>query len=299
MIFNIDCLEGMKSLSASFVDVCITSPPYNLNIKYGEYKDDKPYDSYLEWMNQVFGEIKRILKPDGHFFLNVGYSNVQPWIAMDVANQARKYFILQNNIAWVKSIHIDQSYGNFKPIISERFLSPTWENLFHFTHDGLAVCDKSAIGVRHKYSSDRGGPNCPVKRFKGRLVKRLGYKGVRDFEKNATQEEKDNVNEQVDKKDKETPESKLRDRGNSWFVAYDTIQNKEEKGNHPAIFPEQLVDKCIKLANIDSGVVLAPFLGTGTTALVAKRCSLDFIGYEIDEQYFNYAKQRVNSSNDV
>lgn len=294
MIYNMDCLEGMKSLSDASIDICVTSPPYNLNIQYGEYKDNKPYDKYLRWMYEVFGEIKRILKPNGHFFLNVGYSNIHPWIAMDVANEARKYFTLQNNIAWVKSIHVNETYGNFKPIVSERFLSPTWENLFHFTHNGLVLCDKSAIGVRHKYSSDRGGPNCPVKRFKGRLVKRLGYKGVKDFEKNATREEKDNVNEQVDKKDKETPDSKLRDRGNSWFVPYDTIQNKEEKGNHPAIFPEKLVENCIKLSKIATGVVLDPFLGTGTTAYVAKQLGFSYLGYELDTNYFNYAKEKLD-----
>jgi len=294
MIFNMDCVDGMSLCQNDSIDICITSPPYNLGIKYSQYGDNKPYDEYLQWMNRVFREVKRILKPSGHFFLNVGYSNVQPWIAMDVANEARRYFTLQNNIAWVKSIHTDQSYGNFKPIVSERFLSPTWENLFHFTHDGLVVCNKSAIGVKHKYSSDRGGPNCPVKRFKGRLVKRLGYKGVRDFEKNATQEEKDNVNEQVDKKDKETPESKLRDRGNSWFVPYDTIQNKEEKGNHPAIFPEELVANCIKLSKMETGVVLDPFLGTGTTAYVAKQLGFSYLGYELDTNYFNYAKERLS-----
>ena len=294
MIFNMDCVDGMSLCQNDSIDICITSPPYNLGIKYSQYGDDKPYDEYLQWMNRVFREVKRILKPSGHFFLNVGYSNIQPWIAMDVANEARKYFTLQNNIAWVKSIHTDQSHGNFKPIVSERFLSPTWENLFHFTHDGLVICDKSAIGVKHKYSSDRGGPNCPVKRFKGRLVKRLGYKGVRDFEKNATQEEKDNVNEQVDKKDKETPESKLRDRGNSWFVPYDTIQNKEEKGNHPAIFPEELVANCIKLSKMETGVVLDPFLGTGTTAYVAKQLGFSYLGYELDTNYFNYAKERLS-----
>ena len=335
MIFNIDCLEGMKSLSASSVDVCITSPPYNLNIKYGEYKDDKPYDSYLEWMNQVFGEIKRILKPDGHFFLNVGYSNVQPWIAMDVANQAREYFILQNNIAWIKSIHIktevgqfdntanngkgkptdeklklDDTFGFFKPIPGDKYISPTWENLFHFTTDANTTICKKCIGVSNKYGSQKDGPNCPIKRGHARVYKKFG-RNRKSYEKfkqqgsnifgyrnkiiSEVEERLNKVTDKVNNKKAEDPYSNLRDAGNSWYVPYEHITSKSKKGHHPAIFPEQLVDKCIKLANINSGVVLDPFLGTGTTALVAKRCGLDFVGYEIDEQYFNYAKERLEN----
>lgn len=294
MIFNLDCLEGMVSLPESSVDICITSPPYNLDIKYGEYKDNKPYEEYLVWMNKVFSQIKRVLKDNGHFFLNVGYSNIHPWIAMDVANQARQYFILQNNIAWVKSIHTKETYGNFKPIKSDRFLSPTWESLFHFTHKGDIPCDKSSIGIKHKYSSDRGGPNCPVKRFRGRLVKKLGYRGVKHFEQTATQEHKDYVNEQVNIKDRETPTSKLCDKGNSWFIPYDTIQSKVDKGNHPAIFPQELVENCIKFTGLKNGIILDPFIGTGTTAYVSKKLGFSYIGYELDKDYFDYATHKLS-----
>ena len=64
---------------------------------------------------------------------------------------------------------------------------------------------------------------------------------------------------------------------------------------HPAIYPEKLVEKCIKVSGVKSGIILDPFLGTGTTGLVAKRMDLDFIGIEIDKDYYNFAKNRIES----
>ena len=154
-IIKEDCVTGMKLLDKSSIDVIITSPPYNLNINYGIYKDDLPRNSYLNWLNDVFTEIARVMKEDGHFFLNVGYSNIDPWVGLDAANVARKHFVLQNNITWVKSIHVgDKTYGHFKPINSNRFSNPTWEHLFHFTKSGNTVCDKLAIGVPYTDKSN-------------------------------------------------------------------------------------------------------------------------------------------------
>ncbi len=65
------------------------------------------------------------------------------------------------------------------------------------------------------------------------------------------------------------------------------------KGKHPAMFPKKLVEKCIKVSGIKNGVVFDPFLGTGTTSLVAKTMGLDSIGIEIDEQYYNFAVEKV------
>ena len=116
-----DCVEGMRALPAGSVDIVTTSPPYNLGIAYGTYKDDRPRREYLEWLGQVFQAVKHCLRDNGHFWLNVGYSNIDPWVGMDVAQVAREHFVLQNNFTWVKSITIDDvTTGHFKPINSNR-----------------------------------------------------------------------------------------------------------------------------------------------------------------------------------
>ena len=86
---------------------------------------------------------------------------------------------------------------------------------------------------------------------------------------------------------------------NCWHITYKSKATKEitkqitgEK-KHPAIFPEKLVEKCVKVSGLKKGVILDPFLGTGTTGLVALKYNLDFIGIEIDLDYFNFSKDRL------
>lgn len=252
-IYLIDCLKGMSMLKGNSIDVVITSPPYNLDINYGEYQDNKPRQEYLEWIDSIFKECKRILKDDGHLFLNMGYSNVDPWIGMDVANRVRNHFVLQNSIMWVKSIHVSgKTSGHFKPINSNRFVSPTWENLFHFTKSGSVPIDRLSVGVPYEY-----------------------YK------------------ENLRNKKTASTKPNLRCKGNTWFIPYETINSKDLKGKHPAVFPLQLVSDCIKLSGIKHGVVLDPFMGTGTTAIAAIRNNLHYIGYEIDQDYHKFANSRI------
>jgi site-specific DNA-methyltransferase (adenine-specific) len=140
-----DCITGMRNhLQDKSVDVVVTSPPYNIGVGYGDggYNDNKPESEYLAWIGEVGIEIKRVLKDDGSFFLNIGSTPTNPWKAMDVANVIRKHFALQNEIQWIKSIPIQRKYlgkknrevilkdttiGHSKPISSDRFLKRNQE----------------------------------------------------------------------------------------------------------------------------------------------------------------------------
>jgi site-specific DNA-methyltransferase (adenine-specific) len=290
-IIKENCIEGMLKLPSNSVDIVVTSPPYNLDIKYNEYNDNKPKEEYLEWLNEVFKAVKHCLKDDGHFYLNVGYSNIDPFVGMDVAQVARKHFILQNNITWVKSISInDVTTGHFKPINSNRFSNPTWEHLFHFTKTGEVYCDKLSIGV--PYMDDNNIDK--ESRMKGRMVKKLGYKNQHDFNKNSTKEEKDDLNIEVYNKLKDKPVNLKRCKGNTWFIPYDTINNRNKhRGSHPATFPIKLVEDCIKFSGLTSGVILDPFMGSGTTAIGGIKQGLDYIGFDIDQDYINFAEDRI------
>ena len=290
-IIKENCIEGMLKLPSNSVDIVVTSPPYNLDIKYNEYNDDKPKEEYLEWLNEVFKAVKHCLKDDGHFYLNVGYSNIDPWVGMDVAQVARKHFILQNNITWVKSISInDVTTGHFKPINSNRFSNPTWEHLFHFTKTGSVPCDKLSIGVPYMDDNNINKSS----RMRGRIVKKLGYDNQYDFNKNSTKEEKDNLNVEVYNKLKDKPVNLKRCKGNTWFIPYDTIQNRNKhRGSHPATFPIKLVEDCIKFSGLTSGVILDPFMGSGTTAIGGIKQGLDYIGFDIDQDYINFAEDRI------
>ena len=83
----------------------------------------------------------------------------------------------------------------------------------------------------------------------------------------------------------------LRDRGNAWYIPYKTVRSEKE---HPAMFPERLPEMCIKLHGYTNNtVVLDPFLGSGTTCVVAKRLGCNYLGFDIDEKYVEVAKQKL------
>ncbi len=150
-----DCLEQLRRLEAGCVDVCVTSPPYNIGIAYSTHDDRMPKAAYLDWMGCVAAEIARVLRDDGALFLNVGSTNVDPWIAMEVASQFRRALTLQNQIVWVKSVSVgDDTFGHFKPINSARFLNNNHEAIFHFTKSGRAAIDRLAVGVPFKHKSN-------------------------------------------------------------------------------------------------------------------------------------------------
>ncbi len=82
-----------------------------------------------------------------------------------------------------------------------------------------------------------------------------------------------------------------RDRGNVWFIPYKTVHTQKE---HPAAFPAELPEMCIKLHGYNKHtVVLDPFVGCGTTIAVAKQLGCQFIGFEIDPNYLEISKKKV------
>lgn len=152
-----DVLEQLAALPPDSVDVVVTSPPYNIGIAYRSHRDRLPRESYLDWMEQVALALRRVLKPDGALFLNIGATNADGWIAHDVAARFRSHFVLQNTISWVKSLSIgEETHGHFKPITSPRFLNNNHETIFHFTADGAVPIDRLAVGVPFQDKSNIG-----------------------------------------------------------------------------------------------------------------------------------------------
>ena len=154
-IFVGDCGTVLANLAPASVDVVVTSPPYNIGLRYRSYDDGGDRRGYLAWIGQVAALLRRVLRDDGSLFLNVAGTNADPWIAFDVANAVREVFTLQNHIVWTKSISVgDESFGHFKPVNSRRFLNHTHETIFHFTKHGRTPLDRLAVGVPFKDKSN-------------------------------------------------------------------------------------------------------------------------------------------------
>jgi site-specific DNA-methyltransferase (adenine-specific) len=257
----LDCVEGMKGLKAGLVDVVVTSPPYNLGIKYTHYNDTKSRDEYLKWSCEWAREVKRVLKDKGSFFLNLGACPSNPLIPHEllVALKAQAVgFVLQNTFHWIKSITVEAkdgeqiSAGHFKPIHSNRYVNDCHEYVFHLTKQGDTPLDRLGIGVPYSDKSN---------------IRRWAHTKGRD----------------------------VRCRGNNWFIPYKTIVNRSKQRPHPATFPVQLALNCIKIHGCRSNlIVMDPFLGIGHSALAAKQCGIRrFIGFDIDPSYVEVARMAL------
>jgi site-specific DNA-methyltransferase (adenine-specific) len=263
-----DCLDVLPTLEPGSIGTVVTSPPYNLGIKYRSYRDDIPRGEYLAWSEQWLRAAGRAMAEDGSLFLNVGAKPTDPWIPLEVAQIARTHFRLQNTIHWVKSIAIDReaagsgvglerdvAVGHYKPINSDRFVNDCHEYIFHFTPAGKTRLDRRAVGVPYQDPSN---------------IKRWAAAG-----------------------------EGLRCRGNTWFIPYDTIQRRDRDRPHPASFPVKVPEQCLRLHGLDrAGVVLDPFLGLGSTAVAAVKLGLDFVGIELDQHYLAEAVRRVKLAAD-
>jgi site-specific DNA-methyltransferase (adenine-specific) len=267
--FHGDAIDTLKTLGAGSIDAIVTSPPYNLGIRYRSYDDGRPRADYLEWTADWIKAARRTLAEDGSLFLNVGAKPKDPWTALDVAQAARPHLELQNIIHWVKSIAIekalagsragladDLAVGHYKPINSKRFLNDCHEFVFHFSRTGGTPIDRRAIGVKYQDKSN---------------VTRWQQAG-----------------------------SGLRCRGNTWFLPYETIQSRDKERPHPATFPWRLPAYCLRLHGLPRIRVAAdPFLGLGSSAVACATLGVSFVGIELDEHYLKEsigrARRALNS----
>ena len=82
--------------------------------------------------------------------------------------------------------------------------------------------------------------------------------------------------------------------GNTWFIPYETIQNRDKERPHPATFPPRLPEMCLRLHGLDRiRTVADPFLGLGSTAVACVKVGVSFVGTELDEAYLKEAVART------
>ncbi|MCA1596861.1 MAG: site-specific DNA-methyltransferase, partial [Chloroflexi bacterium] len=86
----------------------------------------------------------------------------------------------------------------------------------------------------------------------------------------------------------------VRCRGNTWFIPYETIQSRSRERPHPATFPVQLAEQCLKIHGLDRiNLAMDPFLGIGAAGMAGANLGVAFVGFEMDPRYFEVARQRI------
>jgi site-specific DNA-methyltransferase (adenine-specific) len=260
-IYQEDCINFMNRMIVDglSVDVIVTSPPYNINKKYQSYKDRRERKDYLSWLSDIAKTSYKILENDGSFFLNVSGTPSDSLLPLEVSSVfTHSDYILQNTIHWIKSIAIESD-----DLAKNGFFSPSESvSIGHFK----PISSRRFMNDFHEY----------IFHFTKDGNVRLDKLAI-----GVPYQDKTNIGRWKSAKEDR------RDRGNVWFIPYQTIR----KGRpHPAVFPERLPYLCIKLHGVRKGmIVYDPFMGIGSTALACLQLEIDFIGTEIDNAYIKAA----------
>ncbi|MGM0381289.1 MAG: DNA-methyltransferase [bacterium] len=256
-LYNCDCRDGMEEkIDEKSVDLVVTSPPYNLGIDYNAYDDSSSRESYLKWMEDWAKQVKKVLKDDGSLFLNLGSKPSDPWVPHEVLMQLRDYFELQNEIHWIKSITVEDEE---KTVSAGHYKPVNSDRFINQCHEYIFHLTKDGT--------------VPLER----LEIGVPYKDKSNIER------WDSAGED------------LRCRGNTWFIPYETITDSASDRPHPASFPSRLAEMAMRLHGVDKiDLALDPFLGIGSSALAAEKLKLNFAGFEIDEQYLDVARKRLD-----
>lgn len=267
VLWNEDSVVGLRRrLTPRSVSVVVTSPPYNRGVVYRSYEDSRPRATYLAWIGDLARSVKTALEPDGSFFLNLSGSPKDPWIPWDVARIVQKEFVLQNVIHWVKSIVIERA------VVGQR--------------SGLA--QDLAVGHYKPVQSDRylHGAHEYVFHFT-----RTGAVPLDRLAAGTAYQDKTNVGRW------KRSSSDRRCRGNTWFLPYATIRSRAHQRPHPASFPPELAERCVLLHGVSrTRLMVDPFLGIGSSGIAAVRLGVPFAGFEIDREYLEEARKRIQAS---
>jgi site-specific DNA-methyltransferase (adenine-specific)/modification methylase len=234
-IYNESCIDTMNRIPDDSIDVVITSPPYNMNLrirngvytsrqivkelstKYEGFSDNMPIDEFYEFHSKVIRELLRIS--------NLVFYNIQI-----VTGSKRAFFKIIGDFSENLKEIIIWDKGNGQPAMQEQVLNRRSELILVFEKD------------------------YPISRqFRSATFKRGTLEDV-------------------------------------WL-----IKRERKKGvtNHGATFPEELIKKILTNFSKENDVIYDPFLGTGTTAIVAKMMNRHYIGSELSKEYFEISKRKL------
>lgn len=295
-----NCLFELQKIPSNTIDCCITSPPY-WNLRDYNNTDqlglEETPEQYINNLIQVFQEVHRILKPNGTCWLNVGDSYIsaksrtssrahsisqyrdeptdgkrndlrghQVFKNKDLGLIPHRLAIALQEAGWYVRSDIIWAKTNPMPESVKDRPSKSHEHLFLLTKSEKYYYNIDAVRQPHKASS--------LSR------KKRGWNGNRDTGKI----EASFVNLKMEKSCHPLGRN-LRD---VWYIPVSAF-----RGAHFATFPQAIVEPCILAGCPEGGIVLDPFIGSGTTALVAKRMNRNYIGIELNEDYIKIAERRL------
>lgn len=303
-IYNENCQTGLRKLPDSSIDCCITSPPYYGLRDYGHAEQiglEETPELYVQKMVEVFSEVKRVLKKEGTLWLNIGDSYCAP---RGNTSASPGY----ENLAGNNGLNYkgNKPTGNLKP---KDLIGIPWMLAFALRADGWYLrqdiiwhkpnpmpesvtdrCTKSheyvfLLSKSAKYYYDAEAIKEESKELSGWARQRNN--GLNTWEYNNTQD-------RIEQTGQKSVSQGFGEIGKANKRSVWTVTTKPYSDAHFATFPEDLVVDMIKAGCPENGIVLDPFMGAGTTALVASKLNRNYIGFELNEQYVSIANKRLH-----
>ena len=292
-----DCRKTLCAFLPNSARMCVTSPPYYGLRNYGgeDYQiglEESP-EEYIRNLVEVFREVRNVLTEDGTLWVNIGdsYYNYRPGKGQALNKQS---------VSNTKQDLPDKCArrGNKLDGLKEKdLIGIPWMLAFALRADGWYLrqdiiwhkpnpmpesvrdrCTKSheyifLLSKNRKYYYDNEAIKEPAKDW-----------GTRDRSKGKYHNEGTGLQPHSGL-EKSYPTKNKR---SVW-----SITNKPYRGSHFAVFPPDLIEPCILAGSEKGDIVLDPFMGSGTTAMVSKKLGRDYIGCELHEEYGTLIEERV------
>ena len=292
-----DCRDTLKQFDEQ-ARTCITSPPYYGLRNYGNEENqigqENTPEEFIDQLVNVFKEVRNVLTDDGTLWVNLGdsYYNYRPGKGQSYPKQS----VSKTNQDLPTQCN---KRGNKLDGLKEKdLIGIPWMFAFAMRSDGWYLrqdiiwhkpnpmpesvkdrCTKSheyifLLSKNKKYYYDNEAIKEPVKQDWGT--------------RNRTNGKYHNSGSGLSPHSGLTKSYDRKNKRDVW-----SITNKPYKGSHFAVFPPDLITPCILAGSEKGDIILDPFMGSGTTAMVAKQLGRDYIGCELHEEYGNLIDQRV------
>ena len=314
-IINGNSLEVLKSLPDNSIDCCVTSPPYYALRDYGcdgQIGLEETPEKYIESLCDVFSEVRRVLTPEGTLWLNIGDSyngnkvgNTEvvknkkvsesndfhkklwggakpkdligiPWmLAFALRSQG---WYLRQDIIWHKGNPLPESVTDRCTKSHEYIFLLSKSQKYYFDHEAIQEEATSSDKPRvFGANNQKGTLRNDIGRVYKPRTKNCQYDGQRPNSMHLKRE--------AGMSDEVYP---VRNKRDVW-----TVNTKPCKEAHFATYPFELIKPCILAGCPENGIVLDPFMGSGTTAIVARSLNRNYLGVELNPEYIKIAHKRL------
>ena len=323
-----DALASLKTFPDQCIDCCITSPPYWNKRQYanGGIGLEADYQDYIDSLIRVFMEVYRVLKPTGSFWLNIGdsYSHKTllniPWrVSIALTEQG---WILRNTVIWNKiKGGLDNTTDRLGNVYEPLFHFVKQENGYYYDIDsvrnnphkakvvnGSVVSATGVTGVRYRRKIELSTALTPEQKINAfhaldNILRQVQQGELSDFRMviKGSQRVTHSDSERVSGRARELREKgfyflkynpKGSKPGDLWDILPEDTQGREA---HFAPYPADLCRTPVILTCPPGGVVLDPFVGTGTSCLVAMEYGRKSIGIDLADAYIRIAENRCSA----